>query len=117
MKKFHILIIVLFGYLLLPSSTFACETKSVKACCKKEISAQATKKNCCSHKIKSKKNACNGKCGHSGCTTTAQFSIAIINQTTINTAFNLSAQRQNFYPIKTNISAGFYTLWLIPKIS
>ena len=40
MNKFHIFVIVLFGFLLMPSGTFACEKNSTKHTSRKEISIQ-----------------------------------------------------------------------------
>ena len=76
--------------------------------------------NCCD-KNSSKQNNnkdCNGKCGHSNCTTSnVQFAFisSSITETTIENVFFFS-NKVNFSYLKTNLSDGFYNLWLIPKI-
>jgi hypothetical protein len=121
MNKFHILALVLFGFLLMPSSVFACEKNSVKQSSKKEISSKVCNEDCCkndSHS-KSKNNGCGGKCNHSkcGCASSCNTSISITEWNSITNCFNFSSAKQNFYNYETNISSGFNSLWLIPKIS
>ena len=47
-KKFYILLLVVFGFCMMPSTAFACgtKTKTEKTCCKKE-SSSAEKSDCC----------------------------------------------------------------------
>jgi hypothetical protein len=119
-KRLHILIIILtLGFFFLPTSTYACGTKSEKSCCKKEISSKTEKKDCCNNKqSKSKDNSCGGKCGHSNCTTsTVNFSVISFFEIDFkNNNFDFSNEKQKFYHSKTFVSSGFYSIWLIPKI-
>jgi hypothetical protein len=119
-KKFHIFfIMLLLGAFLLPSVTFACETTSEKACCKKEVPAKSEKKKCCKDSSSKKEDkGCNGKCGHSNCTSAAVHSVfAVFTDVEFNgNLFDFSSEKQNFYHTKTFISSGFSSLWLIPKI-
>lgn len=125
MKKIHILLLVLFGFLLMPSNAFACGnscgSKTEKHLSKKSPSSKQDKDNCCSNNnSKSKKHeGCGGKCGHSkcGCTTVSNaFAVAIASNCK-NTNFDFSYKKQRFSYTETFISSGFYSLWLIPKIS
>ena len=121
MNKFHILVIVLFGFLLIPSNSFACENNSTKHSSTKETSSNMDKDDCCKNDNHSKtKNheGCGGKCNHSkcGCASSCNTSVSINELTFHRNIFNLFSEKQNFYNYETNISSGFNSLWLIPKI-
>lgn len=122
MKKFHILFIVVLGFFLMPTLTFACENNSLKHAISKETSSKINKDDCCKDDTPSKnKNHenCDDKCSHSKCSCASScnsmFSISGWNLN--NNVFNFSYKKQNFYNSETFISSGFYSLWLIPKIS
>jgi hypothetical protein len=119
-KKFHTYLIMLtLGLFLLPNAIYACGTKAVKKCCSKEMSSETTPKKCCKDKSSQKEHkGCEGKCGNSNCTSASVISVfAIIDETKFNTnSFDFSTEKQTFYDSKTFISAGFSSLWLIPKI-
>lgn len=123
MNKFHIIVIVLFGFLLMPSNSFACENNSKKHSSAKETSTKNDKDDCCENDNHSKKNnheGCSGKCSHSkcGCVSSCNSSISSINELKLNSnVFNFNSEKQKFYNYETAISSGFYSLWLIPKIS
>ncbi|PKB18479.1 hypothetical protein [Flavobacterium sp. 5] len=123
MNTFHILVIVLFGFLLIPSNSFACENNSTKHSSTKETSSNMDKDDCCKNDNHSKtKNheGCGGKCNHSrcSCATSCNSSTVAINELKFNSnLFNFSSEKQKFYNYKTTISSGFNSLWLIPKIS
>ena len=91
MNKFHILVVALFGFLLMPSNSFACGTKTEKSCCKKETTSKTEKKDCCNNKqhSKDKDNSCGGKCGHSNCTSSTTVNFSIISSYEINFKNNL----------------------------
>lgn len=114
--KFYILLIVIFGFLLMPINTFACGTNSEKSCSSKEINSSSCKKECCQKKSKDK--GCEGKCGKSTCSVkTISFGLAFpffdeISNNTIVFTF----QKQQFFDMKTNVSSGFYNIWLPPVI-
>lgn len=123
MNKFHILIIVLFGFLLIPSSSFACENNSSKHSSTKEVSSKTDKEDCCKNDNHSKtKNhdGCGRTCNHSkcGCAISCISCTFAINELKFNSnLFNFATEKQKFYNYETNISSGFDSLWLIPKIS
>lgn len=120
MNKFHILVIVLFGFLLMPSNSFACGTKTEKSCCKKEITSKTEKKDCCNGKhSKDKDNSCGGKCGHSNCTSSTSINFSLISFYEIefkNNNFDFSTKKPKFYHSETFISSGFTSVWLPPNI-
>ncbi|WP_395050326.1 hypothetical protein [Flavobacterium sp.] len=121
MNKFHILVIVILGFFLMPAVTYACGCNSEKNSCNKETSANSEKMDCCNNHNHSKnKNneGCNGKCGHSNCVTASfRSSIAFFEINFKNSNFEFLEKNQNYFNSKTNISSGFYSIWLIPKIS
>lgn len=125
-KKIHIvLLIVTIGFFLIPTLTYSCEMKSKKSCCNKEMSSSNNEKmDCCKNsnhsksKDKDHEGGCNGKCGHSNCTTSsAQFSIAFFEIKFKNNNFDFLEKKQNYFNSETNLSSGFHSIWLIPKIS
>ena len=125
-NKFHIvLLIVTIGFFLMPVLAYSCEIKSNKSCCNKEMSsAEAEKMDCCKNTNDSKnknqdhEGGCNGKCGHSNCVTTSMhFSVVFFEIQFKNNNFAFSEKEQNYFNSKINLSSGFYSLWLIPKIS
>ncbi|MBC7845278.1 MAG: hypothetical protein H7Y10_02155 [Flavobacterium sp.] len=121
MNKFHILVLVILGFFLMPTATFACGSHSGKNSCSKETSADMEKMDCCKKDPHSKNNSnkgCNGKCGHSNCVTTSnQYNVAYFDIKFTNNDFVLFEKKQNYFNSETNLSSGFYSLWLIPKIS
>lgn len=120
MNKFFTLLIVLFGFLLIPSGAFACDNNSAKHSSKKEISSKICDSDCCKKNDHSQNNnhhACNGKCGHSNCVTASlQYSAVFFEMKFYHNDLYFSQKEQNFYNNETNISSGFNSLWLIPKI-
>lgn len=120
-KRLHLLIIILtFGFFMLPTLSYACGTKTEKACCKKETLSKIEKKACCtSNQSKEKDNGCGGKCGHSNCTSSTSLNFSMISSFEINfnnNSFGFSEEKSQFYNSKTFISSGFYHIWVIPKI-
>ncbi len=116
-KQLHIIILI-FGFFL-PTSTYACGTKTEKACCKKETLSKTEKKDCCNDKhSKNKENSCGGKCGHSNCTSsTVNFSIISFYEIEFkNNNFDFSVEKSKSYHSETFISSGFTSVWLPPKI-
>ena len=105
--------------LFLPTSIYACGTKTEKSCSKKETAKNTEKNDCCNGKhSKDKDNSCGGKCGHSNCTTTT-LNFSIISLTEIefkNNSFDFYEKKSKFYHSKTFISSGFTSVWLPPKI-
>lgn len=121
MKRVYLLALVLLGFLLMPTATFACGDHSGKNSCSKETSANMEKMDCCKngdHSKNKNNHNCNGKCGHSNCVTSpSPFSAAFFDIQFNSKDFAFSEKKQNYFNSKTNLSSGFYSLWLIPKIS
>lgn len=121
MKKAHILLIVLLGIFLMPTSAFACGDNSAKKSCSKEMSSKTGMKDCCSKDSKSKNKThkgCNGKCGHAMCSVSS-LNIGIVSSIPLeidDNVFNFSTKKQNFYQSVSFTSAGYSSIWLIPKI-
>ena len=123
MKKYHIILVVLLGMFLMPNSVMACG--SSKRSCKKEISSAKTeKKSCCGNDSSKDKEhkGCKDNCGHSkcGCSSTCPTSsvsfLSEINFKKIMFSYS-SIKKVKFSYTIPSISDGFYSIWLIPKIS
>lgn len=125
MKKYHFILVVVLGLFLMPSSTLACGKGSKKKSCKKEISSTKTeKKSCCGNDNSKDKDdkGCKGNCGHSQCNCSSTCPITPLN---FFSEIVFENNRCNYPTIKKvkfsyespSISDGFYSIWLIPKIS
>lgn len=104
-----IYMLVLFGFFL-PTTTYACGTKNEKSCSRTEIGSKTDKKECCNHKNSKNNTGCNGKCGHSNCTSSSTVNFSLISNNEIdlkNNFLGFSSEKQKFYYPKTNISSGF----------
>lgn len=121
MKRNHLLLIVLLGIFLMPISTFACGDHSEKKSCSKEMSSKTGMKDCCtkdSHSKSKNHNGCNGKCGHAMCSVPS-LNIGVVSSIPLEideNVFNFSTKKQKFYQSVSFTSAGYSSLWLIPKI-
>lgn len=125
-KKIYILFFLLaIGFFLIPISGFACGNNTMKTSHKREITSDEKEKNCCSKECckktkdsKKEKHDCGGKCNHTNCTTSSlQFSIPASNEFDFqNDIFNFSIEKPNSYYNEANISDGFTSIWLPPKI-
>ncbi len=113
-------IVLLFGFFfIMPTLSFACQTKSEKICCKKEASSKTNQIECCKNKeSKQKDNSCGGKCGHSNCTASAvNFSILPFFEVEFkNNTIDWFVEKPKFHNSKTIITSGFTSVWLPPKI-
>ncbi|MFH6958591.1 hypothetical protein ACHRV1_14415 [Flavobacterium aquidurense] len=123
MKRFYIILIVTLGLFLVPTATFACGNLSKKASCTKETS-KTHNEDCCSeeggHSKKEKHDGCGHKCGHAscGCASVCNGGISFLSELEFkNNTLSLFSQKQKFYNSETSILTGFYSIWLIPKIS
>lgn len=120
MKNLHIVLIVLFGFFLMPETTFACEQLDSNSC-STEMSSTTTNKDCCdkdSHSKSSKLNSCNGKCGHAFCSNSSVNTIidSFFQFEMQRCSFNFSIEKQQFNQLLSFTSAGYSSIWLIPKI-
>lgn len=113
------------GFFLIPVSGVACENHTGKNAFKKEISVNKKEKDCCKKDCCSKtaspkkeKHDCDGKCNHTNCTTSSlQLSIPALNDFDFqNMLFNFSMEKSVSYYNEANISDGFTSIWLPPKI-
>ncbi|WP_428229642.1 hypothetical protein [Flavobacterium sp.] len=125
-KKFHILFLfVTLGFFLMSNLSYACGRAEEKTSCEKKTTSKkettdSCQKDCCKKNQKSKEDqhGCNGKCDHSGCTTSGlQYSLVAINEFEFNNnLFNFSFEKVTPYYKNTTISDGFTSIWLPPKI-
>jgi hypothetical protein len=125
MKKYHYILVLILGLFLMPTTSMACGVSSTKHSCKKEVaSSKSEKKSCCSNDASKEKEPkeCNGNCGHAkcGCTSTcASSSVSLLFEPAYkSTIFYISSiEKDNFSPTSSPLSAGYYSIWLLPKIS
>lgn len=118
-KKAHIaLILLIFGFFLIPGFNYACnnghsQEKAVKE--KKENSTCS--KECCKNDSKKDKHNCDGKCRHANCTVSFQLNAITTNDFIIEqNNYSFSGKKENSHYKATGLSAGFTSIWLRPKI-
>ena len=123
MKRIYLLVFVIFGFLLVPTGTFACGNHSGKNSCSNKSSANTETMDCCkkdSHSKTKNHEGCGGKCKNSkcGCVSSCNSSTVAVSELNTNgNLFNFGSEKIKFYNYETSISSGFNSLWLIPKIS
>jgi hypothetical protein len=113
------LIMLTLGFFLLPMFSHACGLKAEKACCTKEVSSKSNAKKCCKdNSTNNEHKGCDGKCGHANCTSASVLTLFAVFTDVVFSAnvFDFSDEKQQFHDLKTFISSGFSSLWLIPKI-
>ena len=106
----------------MPNSSYACGGCSEKHTSKKEMTSKTGKDSCCgndSHSKTENHNGCGGKCGHSKCACPSAGNGFTLSSEFIlkNNNLTFSFEKQRYSNTETFISSGFYSLWLIPKIS
>lgn len=108
------------------NSGYACGKASEKTSCEKSVTskketADSCQKDCCkkNHHSKKDQHGCNGKCDHSGCTTSGLvFSLIATNEFEFdNNLFNFSTEKTTLDHKTASISDGFTSIWLPPKIN
>ncbi|MNL09581.1 hypothetical protein D3C87_1303480 [compost metagenome] len=125
-KKIHILFLVLtLGFFLTSGASYACGKSPEKNSCEKKVTSTKTnsdscQKDCCKKDSSSKKDqhGCNGRCDHSGCTTSG-LQLSLISENAFNfnnNAFNFSFEKPIVYYTEIPVSDGFTSIWLPPKI-
>lgn len=111
------MLLVTLSFFLNPSYAYACNMGHQKEIAPKE--ENSCSKKCCEKKTsKQEKHNCDGKCPHSGCTTSA-FQNIILNSNEFDlqkNVFNFSIKNTFTYYAEVNISAVFTSIWLPPKI-
>lgn len=126
MRKIYITLLIILGFLFKPDAVLACGSEKQNQCCKKEITTFAKeKKSCCcknSNDSSKEEKGCKGENGDSkcGCSSTSQiFSIYFLPEIKwmdVTANFN-TIRKVAFSHISPSLSEGFYSIWLIPKIS
>lgn len=115
------MLLVVFGFFMMPSTVLACGTKTEKACCKKESSSKSDKLDCCKKTKDSTKNhdGCHGACKNVSCSSfTAHLGLASFVYSDLNNKnFGFSSEKQNYYYSEIFITSDFRSIWLPPKIS
>lgn len=110
------MLILTLGVFLNPSHSYACNGHNKEIAAKEENSCS---KKCCEKKnAKEEKHNCDGKCRHSGCSSSIlQFVILTSNSFDLqNDVFNFALKNKIAYYSNSNISSGFTSIWLKPKI-
>ena len=119
--QISILLIVLLGFFLIPTQTFACgqsTEKIEKSCCEKETS-KSDDKDCCkenSHKDASD-DGCEGKCKDASChcpSISISIALPFLSDWKNPTFFG---KKHTILYLDTYISSGYLSIWLPPKIS
>ena len=118
MNKIYFILLLLLGFLMMPSTTYACGLASKGHSCKMEIATKSKKHDCCKKQSKSSNKGCTGKCGQAMCSVSSLGSgISVSVQYDLyRPLFNIVKIKQNFSQVLSVPSDGYITLWVIPKI-
>lgn len=113
-------LIMLAGFFLIPGVARACEMGAKKSCCTEKHSCCCTNKEL-KQESKTEKSCDDGKCKDMSCTCStssvgSSMFILAFYEISI-TDFYSNKKEQKFYTSEDNLSSGFFSLWLIPKIS
>lgn len=114
MNRLSFILLLLLGLLLAPATTYACG-KGASHACKKEKKADTD--SCCGEKDD---RPCKGKCGNKscGCSTAAGATASLAADADFKIPFKtVFLQKNGFSYAAPSVSGGFFTIWLIPKIS
>lgn len=117
MNKIYFILLLLLGFFLMPSVTYACGSGSGEHSCKMEMTSKSKKHDCCSKKSKSNKS-CTGKCGQAMCSV-SPVNIGVTNPNQFEMPkplFGILEKEQNFSLVLSVPLDGYDSLWLIPKI-
>lgn len=121
-KNLYILLLVVLGFFMSPTTAMACNQKGEMTCCAKKSTAKKEKKDCCSKKQSSKKEShdgCNGACKNITCGGSFVY-LGMTNGIQLefnNPLFDFSTKKQNFYYSNIFVSSGYKSIWLPPKIA
>ena len=121
----YILFILLCGFLLNPTESYACnspeQTAVKKACCEKDNDSQQDnqdEKSCCKSS-KSDNKSCDGSCNNANCSITPAFT-SIIPFFVFNSSVSfelITSKKVNFFYLEKNILTHYFSIWAPPKIS
>lgn len=116
-KKFYILLLVTFGFLMGPTLNYAQVQKSEMLCC----NIESTVNDCCIKKDSdTSEHNCNSSCLGNSCSCPApicSFSSMNYIETENLSLFSFGESIQNYNYSKIFISSDFRCIWLPPKIS
>lgn len=120
-RFFYIALFTLIGFVLTPTDTYACGSKSseTELSNKKNDKASLQKSDCCDkEKGQCGKHGkdCDGNCGNPAChcpTNCTNFTIPFFAQLS---QAKVILNKSNFYYQETYFSSGFLSIWLPPKI-
>ncbi len=117
--SFYITILTILGFILLPSTSYACasmDVKTEKACCSKGKKT-SDKKKCCTDD--SEEKSCDGSCNSASCSfspvfssifTTYHYEFSVVNKIIL-------SEKANFFFLEKDLSFNYFTIWSPPKIS
>lgn len=113
-RSAYILFFFCLGFFLMPNKMYACKMEAASTH-KVDSKAATSKKDDCEHK-KSEENHCGNDCSNTLCKCPTNSNISFF----YSNSFSFTKVKVNvshsFLNDETNISKGFYSIWLIPKI-
>ena len=124
MKRFQLLLLLIFSIFLLPENTVACGSTADNTA-GKEISHLMKEqfKSCCNHENNSENhdNGCSSKCEQTCCScavTSSSSAFNLVSEAVFKANYThfFTSKETNFSYISKAVSNGFLSIWLIPKI-
>ena len=119
-RKIYIFLMIMLSVAVMPSMTYACGSKSEKACCKKETYKESDTNSCCKKdkQHSSNKDDCGGKCGDKSCHCPVfNFTSIVPFSPELELKKHFShTKKQNLSYKEIHFSTGYYSIWTPPNI-
>ena len=119
-KNFYILLLMMFGYFMMPSRVCGCGMIVKKTGCKETSISKIKEVGCCAkeNNTKDKNNTgCNGASKHVSCNCPSILLALLFNTEFTHQFCCFFPEKQNYYYSEIFISSDFRSVWHPPKIS
>lgn len=117
-RSVYILFFACLGFLLMPTQTYACNMSNAPSQKVNTPTSASKKDDCkdaCTHQ-QNKKNHCGNDCNNALCKCPTNSNTSFFYSNSFSFRKVKVDVTHSFLQYETNISKGFYSIWLIPKI-
>lgn len=117
-RSVYILFFACLGFLLMPTQTYACNMSNAPSQKVNTPTSASKKDDCkdaCTHQ-QNKKNHCGNDCNNALCKCPTNSNTSFFYSNSFSFGKTKVYVTPSFLNYETNISKGFYSIWLIPKI-
>ena len=120
-RSIYIALFTLFGFIMTPTTTYACGPKSenIEDTCSKQSNRDKEKNDCCDTEkgqCGDHGKDCEGNCGNPACHCPTNCTTSTIPFSDGFSGITIIVGKPNFYYQDTYCSSGFLSIWQPPKI-